>query len=686
MSRSLSIKTNFFSVTDHTVTLNFTADEAPDKGTFSAEASISSPFQQTVQTTTTVDRHDTATWCRFTAPNLTATVSRMNMPTHIESLLRPYFELGDQVEIVLATSDGSDPEIGAWVGGFNAYLRAIPVARVPPFAQFPASWIAQLGLEDVTMDLYIASRSARDFVCEGRIRLGKELGVRTIVLESLAVAVSADTRELSAGASADLTLRLDQALALEGGVEASTSGSATLWGSLAANRGRWVDPFGLKGLTIGNMGAEISAVSTFPYVALGVRGEAYINGGSNLGAEIAVLLDPHAPDRNILSVYSEKGLDLRKLLGDLISNTISTAMVPNCSLERLQIYACPNGGEIANKPYEPGIALRGALDLWGWRAAVEGDLNYETGGSLLGEMDPLRLPATGTSFIEIAASRGRGGADLSLDFNTAKQGGLIRGRLTLLGNFSQSIDAELGANGFRVALSQDNMGIYGGAKIEFENGVFRTNVETGLQGIELDLGIETISFYVEVLIQIAASPSQWSQTLEFRYNVLGKRGSVPVNVSARIPDLDAILDIFNARARQEIANALTRYLLGGPAAAFAWFKNNISGNAERAVAYFKSMGADSTAIAKGISNEFGKTAGQATDMVASSAEQAAKILKSGFDKSAKGVAKHLKNEWKKGDKGVKSILKKANFSKDKVKKAMEDIFNWSSLDFITGWW
>ena len=117
-------------------------------------------------------------------------------------------------------------------------------------------------------------------------------------------------------------------------------------------------------------------------------------------------------------------------------------------------------------------------------------------------------------------------------------------------------------------------------------------------------------------------------------------------------------------------------------------KGTFTNSTEAAAKALKRAGFSTSKVGSALKGTFSNshdTVGKALKAAGCSAKDSAKVLKTTFDKGAKNVARHFKREWNKGDNGVKNLLKDSGFSKNNVKGAMEDIFNWGPAKFVTGW-
>ncbi|MCA9699016.1 MAG: hypothetical protein KC431_15935, partial [Myxococcales bacterium] len=606
----------------------------------------------------------------------------------LEVLAMPYLALYHGATVILANEDGEDEVLGSFLGGFNVFAT-INAAAVPPFNLLHAAF-PQIGLDsrEVVLAFGAGSGAEQKFFVGAALQLNVELGTSLVVLETISLNVSKDSADATVGA--EIEFRLDLAgeiLQLRGGVELSqgAGSSLSIWGALDAADGAWHDPLGLRGLTIVGLGVQVGATPTFPWVVLGVRGEVHIGDGL-LGARVGILIDASDASKCILDVYSQEGINLPRLLDALTGNWLggfNIGAVLDVAITDLQLYCAPKGGTIAGQSYDPGLAIGGRLHLWGFDASVAGKLDFDSGGSLHGHIDPIILHAGGLEFLRISAASGDGGANIDVVCTTSEIGGRIDGRFRLLnGLYEQSLQAQLSTRGFTVQFSGGSWGIYQNASLTMESGLYRLAFGPTI-GVSVNIAGYSIGLSVGTTITTEVTTSSFSQGIRFAFSAMGMNYSPgPFSVSVPFSSIAELADAFYQFARDLIVNGLLGSLVQAATVAFDWVKQNVTAVAQDAAVFFENVGAAASNIATGLVNSFGVAAGDAVNMLSVGADEAASILRNSFGWTVDQTGVWLRDVGGYTDTAINAALGGAGYAIDEVGGFMADVFGGSWIPYV----
>ena len=603
----------------------------------------------------------------------------------VDAVVMPFVEVYEHSVVIIANDAGNDDDLGDYVDGITLFTK-VKGDTFQPFRALQSTFPA-LGLDSRTVVLAIGSRRGAQlaFRVQAELLLNVALGTQAVIFRSLAVDVDNKATSVAAGLTATFDLHVGgEVLKLRGGIEGEIGqgGKVTVWGALDAADGAWESPFGCKGLTITGFGVQLSATANFPFVAIGARGGIHIGDGL-LGGEIGLLIDPGTPANSILHIESPEGLDIPRLIGALTGDSIDASKLIDVALKDLVVNVAPNGGTIAGKSYDAGIELGGRVNLWGWKADLHGKVDYGSGGSLKGKMDPIKLSAGGIDFISITDVGGNGGATVDVEFTAQRQGGAIDGKIVLLGGmYTQSLSAEMYTSGFSFDLQSGNMGIYAQAKVKLKDGVFDLRFGPTI-GVNVDIAGRSVGLTVGCQVATTISKVAFSQGVGFSFKILFEDKHIgPVQVSVPFKTAEDLANEFRKWFTDQILGPVLAALKQAGQVAFQWVKENVTAVAQDAAKFFQDVGAANEAIAKGLVNTFGTSAEEAVKYLHIGADEAAKILKNTFGRSAEQVGKYLKDVGGYTDSAVNTALSGAGYAANEVKGVMGTIFGGSWLPHV----
>ncbi len=677
--------------------------------TFTGQARIEAPFSLT--TSLMVQIHQSGDYLvRFSMPGADQMVrSVVKKASHtvretVEALVLPYLK-AQQCAVLVASQAGSDETFGPYVSGIN-FVAALKAGAVEPLRSL-ADTFPMLKLQDRSLQLHTASMVGPElgFVVEGNLVLNAALGTPTVVLRTVGLRVDQSSTELAACASVVVGVRAgSDDLIFTGSLTGSIPAQVTVAVSLDVADGAWKNPFGLKGLTITNAGLQIGASPKPPYVSAGVRG-GFAIGGDALQGEAAILIDPSAPEKTILYLDSPNGMDLRRLLRGLVQEGLVPAEVLDVSLKKVKIYAAPSGGSVANRDFAAGYELSGVLDLWGFDASLAGQFSHSAGGFLKGAVDRIDLAKEVTVFqITDGAS---GGPSMDIQFNTAAKSQHLRGAVRVADRF-QSIDANLGRDGFSIALQNGNMGLYTGATLGYLRGTASTS---GSAGFDMMANVGGIEIGVKAVGSAAVSASAKAVTTRVSLSASAFGASVsfgPASSSIAVSEVKHLKYACEELFDKALSEWATLQVRGAGTEVLVWLRDVAKMTGEQAAVLFQRATAACGPVVEGLRTIYNLTDVQATRAMDSagylskdiataigatykkSAKEVGKIMreaecsskeiaaamKGAYGWSADETARFMKDTLSFGDKAVSEALSAAGYAESAIRDAMKDVYGW----------
>lgn len=296
----------------------------------------------------------------------------------------------------------------------------------------------------------------------------------------------------------------------------------------------------------------------------------------------------------------------------------------------------PAGEGEAPAPASVAEAAERALDGWSFRADK---LSGDAGGSYHGSIMPIVLQAGGAEFLKITDAAGQGGATIDFTANLNGVSGKLSGRLSVLGGaFAFSVGLE--RRGFSLQWPhksagrtiQGPLGLYNRAVLTLAWSRFRLTfgptiaAVVDVKGFKIKIGSVATSIITEI------DERSFSQGISFKFSAIGRSYELgPFMVSIPFAAVEDLVKAFADHAADRIVGDLAESLKEAGEAAFNWVKYNVTETAEEAGALFKAVGAEASAIARGLVGTFGIAEGDAVKVMAVGAEEAERILKEAFE-------------------------------------------------------
>lgn len=237
----------------------------------------------------------------------------------------------------------------------------------------------------------------------------KEMGV------GMKVVMTPPESQMSVFSTLEAQLGADK-LRFTGQLGVQQTKGVSLVGSLSME-GMWRRPFGIQGVAIGDLAAQVAVKAEFPWLdQLGVTGRLQLGRASAL---IAVLIDSNDPDKCVFigDATSVKLTDIvNTLCGPGIVPGELTSVLDRFELRRLKISIVPTPAFIGSFQFnEKGITIKVAVTLYGWSGDLHLRVDYNDGITGYATIDPISI----AGLIELRESRDEKGVARTRMFRCA---------------------------------------------------------------------------------------------------------------------------------------------------------------------------------------------------------------------------------------------------------------------------
>ena len=220
-------------------------------------------------------------------------------------------------------------------------------------------------------------------------------------------------------------------------IERSAAFSATMLGF-------WNEPFGIKGLSVGDLAMEVGiGIVPPPAVAAPIVGLAGSIAIGTFSGSAAVKFDTANPGKSMIAAAFNQ-LYLREVVqtfcDDHVYNSIPADIrntVLAVGMEDVAVYVVPQPTTIGELSYDQGFKFQGKLSIGSFDAQFFFLLSYSEGFAIKASMDPINL--LDGAFV-LAGSGGLPGPTLDVDLRIGgKPGILIAGLVKILGLQAQTL-------------------------------------------------------------------------------------------------------------------------------------------------------------------------------------------------------------------------------------------------------
>ncbi|WP_230389660.1 hypothetical protein [Vibrio nitrifigilis] len=219
--------------------------------------------------------------------------------------------------------------------------------------------------------------------------------------------------------------------------------------------GDWDRPFGVRGLTLSNLALEVG-ISDEAIPDVGITGTVSVN---NLSGRIAVLFNSEAPQQSALNLaFSEFDI---KAIFEMCDPAIIKAMpselvaLLDSGYHNVDIYVVPTTTQIGGITFDEGFRAKGTIDILGWDASTDIDIDPAKGIKAKGQMEPVNL-------LNIFTLEGAGTSaypEFDLVLSLEQQKATIAGAISFLGLNRYAINGQFSSAGFSFSISEMLFGV-----------------------------------------------------------------------------------------------------------------------------------------------------------------------------------------------------------------------------------
>mgnify|MGYP003875104473 CR=1 FL=1 len=610
-------------------------------------------------------------------------------PADMEAL-KDIIKLYENTTIIVANQEGDDETLGMYVDGFNIYA-SFKLSEIFPFSLIHQQFSnTPLKLDEKTMSVGLGIGKSNMFV-GGQLTLNIDIG-KVFTFNSMALNLQSTGSVNKIAGEIQFTAKLSNSendwLVCRGGVEVESgvsNGKVTIWGAMDAKDGSWDNPFGIPGISIVGFGIGISATTTIPWVAAGVRGEAHFGGGL-VGGSIALLIDPSDPSATIFDFKSPEGLQLPKLIKALTADApwadgVSGAL--DINITDLQLSFSPRGGSIAGSPsYPMGLAFGGALNLMGWTCAVNGSFST-SGGKLSGYFDAISVPSK-NPFLKLTASsndpKGAGkGPSVDLTLLPTEVGARISARAEIPGVGYGDIFGGIGSDGVELKLTGPAWGIASGASFSLRtSGLMEISYDNKVS-LSFEVAKQQFDLFCNLQFFIRLDLDAFTQKVYFKFSACGKDFELgPLQYNIPLKTVTEIEKYAEDVVKKEVESFVTGQILDeigkGTDEAISWVEDTWAQiNPEQFAGLLIKAGAPLLDVVKRTAAKYNKSLDQAVGDCKLTAEASVQLLTDGLGYSQQQVEVWVKDVSGFSDDVQKDILKTGAEAEDALNDAGADI-------------
>lgn len=624
-------------------------------------------------------------------------------------------QLSGPTIIVATASTLYDPTLDSGINeGFNFFGNLLIAESNDEALRFIGG---MFGVQELAVHAAVdTSKTTPEYILEAAVQRdipivdGADFKLR-FTRSDIGIAIKGKPPEPSVAMSNDLVVTLragdeDTHLVFTGGVKLEPESITAMFtmngtgrspeGALSGsvhNTGEWREPFGIPGVVIRQMAAQLGFTYAPPWIDnVGVHGNLRIG---DVDGSISVLVDSNDADNFVLAgsveritmlemmsaVSPKTFLAYQAVPGDLRSTFDEIVAV---AVENAKVSIVPSATSIGGVHFrDEGFTVMGTLVAWGWRASLFVNADPFDGLSVRGDMDPLDI----LGILKVTGAAGQPAPRLRLKLSPSAAPELhISGKVALLG-LEQEVLIEAKQSGLQFAFNQDVPGILTTALgVALADGRFGA---TGSIRFNLNLTAPTpfgnvklvnVGFAADAVID-AGRDVGFLGSIGGSFRFYGSKVNFgTLQIRAAPKDFRALYDLVVMRIRDD-AEALFGPIFGtlsqwadavkDGAIAFAGevavvAKNVYRASAAAAADAYRSLGKTATDAAKGLKSAYGL-----------GARGAAKALKEA-EYAAGEVANALDDAYGASAKVAADAMKYAGYGVDEVGKSLRTVYNASA--------
>jgi hypothetical protein len=532
--------------------------------------------------------------------------------------------------------------------------------------------------------------------------------IKGITLTESGLRVSLQTGNIIFGLFVKVAVDIGDKLLFTGAMEVQPNGAFLA----ATMQGDWNKPFGVQGLKLSDV-ALLVGISAEAIPTVGIAGHVQVQ---DFDGELAVLFNSQAPQQSALKLaFNEFCI---KTVLELCDKSIMGA-IPNelhvvldLGYKDVEIYVVPATTRIGELKYEQGFRAKGSVDILGWDAMTDMEIDPSKGITAVGRMDSLNL-------LDVFTLQGSGDKidpEFQLALRLDEQKAIIAGAVSFLGLNKYAVFADISSGGAVFSISQK---IYGVIQLALEDCCLNKSGFSASGKIIFGIGSlgpikvagVTILNKININTKLSMGASldikdSFSMTLKGSLTVLGySLPSIQLSFDVAPKDFEEVLsqliDIIKSliadhfkhiwRTVEEWANAVKDGLVDFTGDVASVAKGAFNATEDAAVAAYKILDKGIDEIAQGLKDAYQlgdkavttvlKGAGYAANEVAGAlksvyglGDQAVTTVLKGAGYTANEVAYALKSVYGLGDKAVTTVLKGAGYAANEVAGALKSVY------------
>ena len=459
------------------------------------------------------------------------------------------------------------------------------------------------------------------------------------------------------------------------------------------NTTEWKEPFGIPGVVIRQMAAQIGFSYTTLVDNVGIHGNMKIG---DVDGSISFLVDTNDADQfvlagttdhisifEIMSAATPTTFLAYQALPDLITDTLEKVI--DVSLEDVKVNIVPTACSIGGVHFrDEGFTIAGRLVMWGWAASAYVNVDTFDGITARGDMDPVDLLG---GLFKIAGAQGEHHPTMRLRISPSTLPECyVSGRIELLG-LSQEVKivAEDGRLNFQLDTDLGNIlhvglrGSYGDMNFTAD-GAINFNLNATIPTPFGDIDLVDIGFNANTSLRVGRDHGFYA-SIGGSFHFWGVNITMPtltIDVPAStFQDLyDAVISQIMAHGGDmflslfgtlgEWANAVKDGLITAGKAVATVAKEVFNATAEAAVEAYKTLEQGAGAIADGLADAYNMVSNDVANIMRGA----------GFP--ANEVAGALDNTFSLAGDGAASALRFAGYGLSEVGNGVEDAYNLTS--------
>jgi hypothetical protein len=484
----------------------------------------------------------------------------------------------------------------------------------------------------------------------------------------------------------------------------------------ATMQGDWNKPFGVQGLALSNVALTVG-MSAEAIPTVGIAGHVQVQ---DFDGELAVLFNSLAPQQSALKLafsefYIKTVLELcDKSIMDAIPDEMEVVL--DSGYKDVEIYLVPTTTQIGELKYEQGFRAKGSVDILGWDAMTDMEIDPAKGITAVGKMDSLNL----LNVFTLQGSGDKKDPEFQLALRLDEQKALIAGAVSFLGLNKYAVYADISSVGAVFSIYQK---IYSVIELALENCSLNKsgfnasgNILFGIGSLgPIKVAGVTVLDKIKINTNLAMSTlldikDSFSMALNGSLTVLGySLPSIHLSLNVAPKDFEDVLsqlldkiesllaDCFNQiwKTVEEWANAVKDGLVEFSDDVASVAKVAFNATEDAAVAAYKILDKGVDEIAQGLKDAYKlgdeavttvlKGAGYAANEVAGAlksvyglGDQAVTTVLKGAGYTVNEIAGALKSVYKLADSAAAKILKGAGYAVGEVGSALESAYNIST--------